>query len=56
MDNGDILRLGREADREQPVGYGCTADDGFDHMYEEAHVMLVCGVLPVVPKVIAFVS
>lgn len=36
----------------------CPDDDSFDHlpMYEEAHTILVSGILPTVPEIMAFVA
>lgn len=43
----DIVRLGRDVKREQPVGSKCIADDDSGHLskYKEAHAMLVSRVL-----------
>lgn len=44
LENSDIVRPGRD----QLVVYGCTSEDGSNHFsrYEDAHVMVMSGILP----------
>lgn len=58
FDNGDLVRPGRDADRDQPPGHGgaTDGDSNLCPMYEEAPAMLVSDALPNVPAVILIVS